>query len=119
MPLVRLRLHEHPAPPHHEIRESTVLDSGESIVGSVGNLYVDEDSRQLCFLDVVTSGFLGLDRKHHLVPVEAVTEESPGFIMLRVKQETIEEAPPFEYPEVVPDEEYRRAIREHYGLGED
>jgi hypothetical protein len=44
-PLIRLELHEHPAPPHHEIRKKTVLDSGDRILGTVANLYVDEDSR--------------------------------------------------------------------------
>ena len=115
MPLVRLKVHEHPAPPHHEIRQTTVLDSAESIVGTVGQLYVDDASRQLRYLDVVTSGFIGLDRKHHLLPVEAVSQERPGFIVLNVDQGKVEDAPPFADPEVVPDEEYRRAIREHYG----
>ncbi len=53
MALIRLQLHEHPAPPHHEIRQKSVLDSGDRIVGTVANLYVDEDSRQLRFVDVV------------------------------------------------------------------
>jgi hypothetical protein len=92
MALIRLELHEHPAPPHHEIRQKSVLDSGDNIVGTVANLYVDEDSRQLRFVDIVTSGFLGLGRKHHLVPVEAVSEEDPGWFTLRVDQETVESA---------------------------
>jgi hypothetical protein len=116
MALIRLELHEHPAPPHHEPREKTVLDSGDRIVGTVANLYVDEDSRQLRFVDVLTtSGFLGLERKHHLVPVEAVSEEDPGSITLGVDQQSVQAAPPFPDPHVVPDQEYQRAIREHYG----
>jgi hypothetical protein len=75
MALIRLEHHEHPAPPQHEMRQKRVLDSRGSIVGTVANLYVDEDSRQLRFVDVLTSEFLGLERKHHLVPVEAVSEE--------------------------------------------
>ena len=47
MVLIRLEHHEHPAPPQHEMRQKTVLDSGGEIVGTVTNLYVDEDSRQL------------------------------------------------------------------------
>ncbi len=116
MALIRLELHEHPAPPHHEIREKTVLDSGGRIVGTVANLYVDEDSRQLRFVDVVTSGFLGLGRKHHLLPVEAVREEGPGSITLGVDQQSVESEPTFPNPHVVPDEEYQRTIRDHYGL---
>ena len=115
MALIRLRLHEHPAPPHHEIRQKSVLDSGGSVVGMVANLYVDEDSRQLRYVDVLTSDFLGLERKHHLVPGKVVSKEDPGSITLRVNQQTVESAPDFPNPHVVPDEEYQRTIREHYG----
>jgi hypothetical protein len=116
MALIRLELHEHPAPPHHEIREKTVLDSGDRIVGKVANLYVDEESRQLRFVDVLTtSGLLGLERKHHLLPVEAVREEGPGSITLGVDQQTVESAPTFPNPRIAPNEEYQRTIHEHYG----
>jgi sporulation protein YlmC with PRC-barrel domain len=117
MALIRLEWHEHPAPPHHEMRQKRVLDSGDRFVGTVANLYVDEDSRQLRFVDVLTSEFLGLERKHYLVPVEAVSEEDPGSITLRVDQEAMESAPPFPDPHLGPDEEYQRTIREHYGYG--
>jgi hypothetical protein len=117
MALIRLEWHEHPAPPHHELRQKNVLDSGGSVVGTVANLYVEEESRQLRFVDVLTSDFLGLERKHHLVPIEAVSEEGPGSITLGVDQETVESAPPFPNPHVVPEEEYQRTIREHYGYG--
>ena len=117
MALIRLELHEHPASPQHEMRQKSVLDSGGSVVGTVANLYVDEGSRQLRFLDVVTSDFLGLERKHHLLPVEAVSDQDPGSITLGVAQEDVESAPPFPAPHVLPDEEYQRTIREHYGYG--
>ena len=117
MALIRLEWHEHPAPPHHELRQKSVLDSGGSVVGTVANLYVEEESRQLRIVDVLTSDFLGLERKHHLVPAEAISEEDPGSITLRVEQDTVERAPPFPNPHVVPEEEYQRTIREHYGYG--
>ena len=117
MALIRLVLHEHPASPQHEFRQKSVLDSGGSVVGTVANLYVDEGSRELCFLDVVTSDFLGLERKHHLVPVEAVSDQDPGSITLGVDQETVKSGPEFPTPHVAPDEDYQRTIREHYGYG--
>ena len=117
MALTRLEWHEYPAPPHNEMRQKSVLDSGDRFVGTVANLYVDEDSGQLRFLDVLTSDFLGLERKHHLVPVEAVSEEDPGSITLGVDKEAVESAPPFAHPHVGPDEEYQGTIREHYGYG--
>ena len=67
-------------------------------------------------MDVVTSGFMGLGRKHHLVPVEAVSEAAAGSITLGVDQETMESAPTFSNPQAGPDEEYQRTIREHYGF---
>src|SRR5918995_6596086 len=88
MALIRLEWHEHPAPPHHELRQKSVLDSGGSVLGTVANLYVDEDSRQLRFVDVLTSDFLGLERKHHPVPVELVSEEDPGSITLGANQQS-------------------------------
>jgi len=42
-------------------------------------------------------------------------EEDPGSITLGVDQEAVESAPPFPDPNVGPDEEYQRTIREHYG----
>jgi sporulation protein YlmC with PRC-barrel domain len=115
MALIRLELHEHPAAPQHEMRQKSVLDAGGTVVGTVANLYVDEGSRQLRFLDVVTSDFLGLERKHHLTPVEAVSDQDPGSITLGVDQETVQRAPHFPNPHVGPDEDYQRTIREHYG----
>jgi sporulation protein YlmC with PRC-barrel domain len=117
MALTKLRLHEHPALPQHDMRQKRVLDSRDRLVGTVENLYVDEDSGQLRFLDVLTSDFVGLERKHHLIPVEAVSEEVPTSITLGVDQEAVERAPPFPHPHVVPSEEYQRTIREHYGYG--
>ncbi len=117
MNLVRLNRHQHPAPPHRELRQKSVLDSGFRHVGQVANLYVEEDSRRLRFVDVVTGGFLGLGRKHCLVPVEAITDQAPGSITLGVYRQTLESAPAFLNPQIVPDEKLQRATREHYGYG--
>jgi PRC-barrel domain len=90
--LVRLERHQHPRPPQRELRQSRVFDSGGRYVGDVANLYVTDD-RTLHFVDVVTSGFLGLGKKHHLVPVEAIADEDPGSINLAVDQQTVEGTP--------------------------
>jgi sporulation protein YlmC with PRC-barrel domain len=117
MVLIRLEHHEHPASPQHEMRQKSVLDSGGTVVGTVANLYVDEGSRQLRFLDVLTSEFLGLERKHHLVPVEVVSDQDPGSITLGVDQQTVQSGPDFPNPHEAPEEDYQRTIREHYGYG--
>ena len=116
MNLHQLERHQHPKPPHQELRQKGVFDSGSRNVGQVGNLYVDEDMN-LRFLDVCTSGFLGFGTKHYLVPVEAIAEESEGAVTLKVDQQSVESAPTLANPRGVPGEELQRAANEHYGLG--
>jgi|SRR5687768_11226369 hypothetical protein len=115
MNLTRLARHQHPKPPHHELRQKAVLDSGNRIISQVANLYVDDD-RDLQFVDVaISGGFLGFRKKHHLVPVEAIAEEGPGSITLSVDQQTVESAPTLDDPHAAPGEDLQRAAREHYG----
>jgi hypothetical protein len=114
MNLIRLERHQHPKPPHHELRQKRVLDLDGRLIGQVANLYVD-DERELHFVDVIISGFLGLRTKHHLVPVEAIAEEDPGSITLEVDQQAVESAPTYADPHVGPDEELQLLTREHYG----
>jgi PRC-barrel domain len=116
MNLTRLEHQQHPRPPHQELRQKAVFDSGVRHIGQVENLYVDDD-RDLQFADVVTSGFLGFGKKHHLVPVEAIAEEAAGSVTLKVDQQTVENAPTLDNPRAGPDEELQRAAREHYGYG--
>ena len=116
MNLFRLQRHQHPRPPHRELRQKRVLDSGYRSIGQVMNLYVDDDM-VLQFLDVAESGFMGLRTKHHLVPVEAIAEEDAGSITLEVDQQAVESAPPHADPHAGPEEELQRLTREHYGYG--
>jgi hypothetical protein len=112
--LIRLPRHQHPKPPHHELRQKRVMDLDGRLIGQVANLYVDDDM-ELQFVDVIISGFLGLRTKHHLVPVEGIAEEDPGSITLEVDQQAVESAPTYADPHVGPDEELQRLTREHYG----
>jgi hypothetical protein len=112
--LIRLPRHQHPKPPHHELRQKRVLDSGYRSIGQVENLYVDDDG-ELHFLDVATSGFLGFGTKHHLVPVEAIADEDAGSITLEVDQQAVESAPTVANPHAGLDEELQDTTREHYG----
>jgi hypothetical protein len=115
MNLTRLEHHQHPNPPHHELRQKRVFDSGSRAIGQVENLYVDDDMN-LQFVDVAISGFLGFGKKHHLVPAEAIAEEGPGSITLTVDEQTVQSAPMLGDPHAAPDEALQRAAREHCGL---
>jgi hypothetical protein len=115
MNLTRLEHHQHPNPPHHELRQKRVLDSGSRAIGQVENVYVDDDMN-LQFVDVAMTGFLGFGKKHRLVPVEAIAEEGPGSITLTVDEQTVQSAPTMGDPHAAPDEALQRAAREHFTL---
>ena len=119
MNLTRLAHHHHPSPPHHELRQKEVLDSGSTLVGRVDNLYVDDDGN-LQFADVSITRLFDFGKKHYLVPVEVIDEEEePGYITLTVDQQNVQSAPSLEHPHAVPDESLQRAAREHCGLAAD
>src|SRR5215204_2891816 len=112
MKLARLEFTQHPRPPQHELRQSGVFDSGGRLIGHVENIYVD-DERIFRFVDVAMDGFMGLGKKHHLVPVEAIAEEEPGSsITLTVDRQTVQSAPTLGDLHTAPDEGLQRAARE-------
>ena len=58
---------------------------------------------------------MGLAKKHHLVPVEAIAEEEPGSsITLTVNRHTVQSAPTLGDPHAAPDEDLLRAARESF-----
>jgi hypothetical protein len=111
MNLTRLEFTQHPRPPQRELRQRGVFDSGDRLIGQVVNIYVDEEEN-FRFVDVAMGGFMGFRKKHHLVPVEAITEEEPDSITLRVDQQTVQSAPTLDDPQAAPDEGLQRAARQ-------
>ncbi len=112
MNLTRLEFTQHPRPPQRELRQRGVFDSGDRLIGHVGNIYVD-DGENFRFVDVAIGGFMGLGKKHHLVPIEAIAEEEPGSsITLTVDRQTVQSAPTLGDPHTAPDEGLQRAARE-------
>jgi hypothetical protein len=111
MKLARLDFTQHPRPPQRELRQRGVFDSGDRLIGHVENTYVDEEGT-FRFVDVAIGGFMGLAKKHHLVPVEAIAEEEPGSITLRVDRHTVHSAPTLGELHTAPDEGLQRAARQ-------
>jgi len=119
MQITRLDYTQHPRPPQRELRQRGVFASGDCLIGHVANIYVDND-RNFRFVDVAMSRLMGLGKKHHLLPVEAIAEEEPGSsITLRVDQQTVQSAPTLGDPDAAPDEDLQRAAREQCGLAAD
>jgi PRC-barrel domain len=115
MKLARLEFTQHPRPPQHDLRQRGVFDSGGRLIGHVENIYVDNEGT-FRFLDVAMGGFVGIGKKHHLVPVEAIAEEEPdSSITLTLDQQTVlQSAPTLGDPHAAPEEGLQRAAREHW-----
>jgi PRC-barrel domain len=111
MKLARLEFTQHPRPPQRELRQRGVFDSRDRLIGHVENIYVDEEGT-IRFVDVAMGGFMGIGKKHHLVPVEAIAEEEPGSITLTLDQQTVHSAPTLGDPHTAPEEGLQRAARE-------
>ena len=62
------------ANPEDDLRGKDVYDAEGQRIGSVGDLYIDRQEREVRFLEVGAGGFLGMGEKNFLVPVEAVVE---------------------------------------------
>jgi hypothetical protein len=59
-------------------------------------------------------GFMGIAKKHHLVPVEVIAEEEPGssITVTLDQQSVLHSAPTLGDPHTAPDEGLQRAARE-------
>src|ERR671912_1777455 len=105
MKLARLEFTKHPRPPQRELRQRGVFDSGDRLIGHVENIYVDDLEGTFRFVDVAMGGFMGIGKKHHLVPVEAIAEEEPGSsITLTLDQQSVHSAPTLGDPHTAPGE---------------
>jgi hypothetical protein len=116
MNLTRLERHQHPKPPHQELRQKSVFDSGSRSIGQVGNLYVDEDSN-LQVPGRVHERVLGLRHEALSRSRRSHSRGVSGAVTLTVDQQSVESAPTLANPKGAPGEELQRAAHEHYGLG--
>src|SRR5829696_5608129 len=98
-----LRLRE----PLQDLRGLDVYDNNGEQIGTVEDLYVDQEAQFPHFLDVSAGGFLGIGKKHFLVPFEevsrSVSEEER--VVVRQNRDKVLGSPEFD-----PDERCPRPI---------
>ena len=71
-----------PANPEDDLRGKDVCDPHGQRMGSVEDLYVDRQEREVRYLEVGAGGFLGIGERRFLVPVEAVTRVSEDQVIV-------------------------------------
>ena len=101
--------------PWQDIRGLDVYDVNGEQIGGVEDLYVDRDSRLPRFLEVSAGGFLGIGKKHFLIPIEEVSREmGEDRVTVNQPRDKVVESPDFD-PDDVANPDIQRAIHAYYG----
>jgi sporulation protein YlmC with PRC-barrel domain len=95
------------ANPEDDLRGKAVYDAEGQRIGSVGDLYIDRQEREVRFLEVGAGGFLRMGEKHFLVPVEAVVEVADDRVTIEPdRTEKMEGPAPFDTKVAPPPTDY-------------
>ena len=104
--------------PWQDMRGLAVYDNRDEQIGSVQDLYVDREVRLVSYLVVSAGGFLGIGKKHFLVPVEEVSRDVGGDrVTIQVPKDKVLNSPEFDPDASVPTADLQRAIDAYYGHG--
>jgi sporulation protein YlmC with PRC-barrel domain len=101
-----------------DIRRLDVYDITDEQIGSMEDLYVDQQARQPRFLVVSAGGLLGIGKKHFLIPVKEVSRDvGEDRVTVTQPREKVLNSPEFDPDVGVPDPDLQRAIEAYYGHG--
>jgi sporulation protein YlmC with PRC-barrel domain len=102
--------------PWQDVRGLDVYDITDEQIGSVVDLYVDREARRPSYLVVSAGVFMGISKKHFLVPVEEVRRDvGEDRVTLTVPKEKVLNSPEFDPDVGVPRADLQRAIAAYYG----
>ncbi len=97
-----------------DLRGLVVYDRDGKEIGTIEGLFVDEEARNVRFLDVGTGGSLGVGEKHFMIPVEAVTHIGGEGVIIDQGRQKVIDAPALP-TNVVPEADYQRGVYDYYG----
>ena len=91
-----------------------ILDPDDANIGFVRDLHIDEVDWKVRFLHAAQGGFMGLDERHFLIPIEAVSYVGGGFVKTELSKEQVHGSPELD-PNIRLHPELRAEIYEYYG----
>jgi hypothetical protein len=102
--------------PWQDTRGLDIYDITDEQIGSVEDLYVDREARQPRFVVVSAGGFLGVGKKHLLVPVEEVSRDVSGErVTVTEPRDKVLNSPEFDPDVGEPPADLHQAIEAYYG----
>jgi sporulation protein YlmC with PRC-barrel domain len=105
------------ADPAMDLRDREVRDRHGEAVGTVSDLLLDQDERRVRLVEITTGGgLLGIGKKHHLIPVEALAGGDPRTVYVDRSREEIEQTPEYTVAEGDEEEAQYAAAYDAYGV---
>lgn len=108
------------ANPDDDVRGHKVLDAAGEEIGTVDDLMVDSQRREVRLLSISSGGFLGLGATTFLLPVEAVRHVDETGVHVSQTRERVAGAPPYD-PKLVEaadwNDPYWGGLYGYYGFG--
>jgi sporulation protein YlmC with PRC-barrel domain len=102
--------------PWQDTRGLEVYDITDEPIGTVEDLYVDREARQAHFVVVSAGGFLGVGKKHFLIPAEEVSRDvGEEQVTVTEPRDKVLNSPEFDPGVGVPPPELQQAIKAYYG----
>jgi sporulation protein YlmC with PRC-barrel domain len=98
-----------------DIRGFEALDLGGERIGTVDDLLIDAESREVRLVKVSGGGFLGIGDNTWLVPVEAIRDIGRESVRLDRDGSHVSSGPVYQPDVVLPEEERYRPVYDHYG----
>ena|SRR5215207_4355570 len=101
--------------PWQDTRGLDVYDITDEQIGSVEDLYIDQEARQPRFVVVSAGGFLGVGKKHFLIPAEEVSRDmGEKQVTVTEPRDKVLNSPEFDPGVGVPPPNLQRAIKAYY-----
>jgi sporulation protein YlmC with PRC-barrel domain len=97
-----------------DLRGRQVFDDSGEEVGTVQDLFLDEEGQEVRYLDVRAGGFLGLSGRMLVIPPHVVDGISEDRVTLNESRQKVIEEPQFS-PGHVLESHDRQAISRHFG----
>src|SRR5918995_3264128 len=115
MALIKLRDSDLPREANaRALLDHDVYDGDGEKIGTVKDLYLDTEDKDVRFLDVGAGGFLGFGEKHFMVPMEVVTDTSGGKVTIEQSRQKVEGSPQLD-TKGVPEDAYQQEVYDYYG----
>jgi hypothetical protein len=70
-----------------------ILGPDDESIGFVRDLLIDEADWKVCFVHASQGGFLGLEERHFLIPIEAVSYVGGGFVKTELRKQQVHGSP--------------------------